>query len=106
MTNYADNIAPPIASCLGDLVTLSLVGLVSLGLIDFIATPLPLIVVLVIVAIGSSKPSYTGSHLSRMVSSVRCHGHQQCNGHSSRCLRQSLPWVCLVSHRHQWSVDW
>jgi solute carrier family 41 len=52
MTNYADNIAPPIASCLGDLFTLSLVGLVSLGLIDFIATPLPLIVVLVIVAIG------------------------------------------------------
>jgi solute carrier family 41 len=45
-----DNIAPPIASCLGDLVTLFLLGLVSSVLINFISTPLPLLIVCVLVA--------------------------------------------------------
>ncbi|PPQ82355.1 hypothetical protein CVT25_008316 [Psilocybe cyanescens] len=39
-----DNIAPAVASCLGDLVTLILVGLVSTLLIPFIRTPIPFIV--------------------------------------------------------------
>jgi hypothetical protein len=47
-----DNIAPPIASCLGDLVTLSLIGVVSLGLIDWIKTPGPLVIVLLITALA------------------------------------------------------
>jgi solute carrier family 41 len=38
-----DNIAPPIASCLGDLVTLSLLGAVSSILINVVNTPIPLI---------------------------------------------------------------
>lgn len=38
-----DNIAPPIASCLGDLVTLSLLGVISSVLIIVINTPIPLI---------------------------------------------------------------
>ncbi|KAL5512012.1 NGG1 [Sanghuangporus vaninii] len=39
-----DNIAPPVAACLGDLVTLCLLGLVSTFLINFVNTPLPLII--------------------------------------------------------------
>ena len=43
-----DNIAPPIASCLGDLVTLCLLGLVSMVLIKFIGTPIPIILTILI----------------------------------------------------------
>lgn len=39
----SDNIAPPIAACLGDLITLCLLGLSSTFLIDFVETPLPFI---------------------------------------------------------------
>lgn len=45
-----DNIAPPIASCLGDLVTLCLLGIVSSVLINFVHTPLPLIVAICVVS--------------------------------------------------------
>ncbi|KAG1778388.1 hypothetical protein EV702DRAFT_1220202, partial [Suillus placidus] len=41
----SDNIAPPIASCLGDLVTLSLLGVISSILINVVNTPIPLICV-------------------------------------------------------------
>ncbi|KAG1799363.1 Mg transporter [Suillus plorans] len=41
-----DNIAPPIASCLGDLVTLSLLGVISSILINVVNTPIPLICVI------------------------------------------------------------
>ncbi|TFK45538.1 solute carrier family 41 member 1 [Heliocybe sulcata] len=44
-----DNIAPPIASCLGDLVTLTLIGLVSSLLINFVNTPIPLILAVLVV---------------------------------------------------------
>lgn len=44
-----DNIAPPIASCLGDLVTLFLLGAVSAALIPFISTVAPLILALLLV---------------------------------------------------------
>ncbi|KAK2460686.1 hypothetical protein APHAL10511_007156 [Amanita phalloides] len=43
-----DNIAPPIASCLGDLVTLSLFGFVSNILIPFLGTPVPFVVFLLV----------------------------------------------------------
>jgi solute carrier family 41 len=39
-----DNIAPAVASCLGDLVTLILLGVVSTLLIPFIRTPIPFVV--------------------------------------------------------------
>ncbi|EPQ50613.1 hypothetical protein GLOTRDRAFT_82149 [Gloeophyllum trabeum ATCC 11539] len=44
-----DNIAPPIASCLGDLVTLTLIGLVSSLLINFVNTPMPLILAILVI---------------------------------------------------------
>ncbi|KIK64288.1 hypothetical protein GYMLUDRAFT_161105 [Collybiopsis luxurians FD-317 M1] len=43
-----DNIAPPIASCLGDLVTLLLIGLISTILIPFLNTFVPIIVVILV----------------------------------------------------------
>ncbi|KAJ8699219.1 hypothetical protein PTI98_002358 [Pleurotus ostreatus] len=49
-----DNIAPPVASCLGDLVTLLLIGATSTGLIGFIHTPLPLIVGLSVVGVATT----------------------------------------------------
>ncbi len=49
-----DNIAPPVASCLGDLVTLLLIGATSTVLIGFIHTPLPLIVGLCVVGIATT----------------------------------------------------
>ena len=39
-----DNIAPAVASCLGDLVTLILIGFISTLFIPFIQTPLPFLV--------------------------------------------------------------
>lgn len=42
---FVDNIAPPVASCLGDLVTLFLLGTVSSALVYFVNTPLPLVLV-------------------------------------------------------------
>ncbi|KAA1477669.1 hypothetical protein DENSPDRAFT_829062 [Dentipellis sp. KUC8613] len=45
-----DNIAPPIAACLGDLVTLFLLSLISGFLIHFLNTPGPYIVILLVVA--------------------------------------------------------
>jgi len=49
-TNWnPDNIAPPIAACLGDLVTLCLVGVVSAALINLVNTPFPFILVLLVI---------------------------------------------------------
>ncbi|KAH7890087.1 Mg transporter [Phlebopus sp. FC_14] len=44
-----DNIAPPVASCLGDLVTLCLLGIISSILINFVNTPLPLVLAVLLV---------------------------------------------------------
>ncbi|KAH9483604.1 Solute carrier family 41 member 1 [Psilocybe cubensis] len=49
-----DNIAPAVASCLGDLVTLVLVGFVSTLLIPFIRTPIPFIVACLVLGIAIS----------------------------------------------------
>jgi len=43
-----DNIAPPVASCLGDLVTLCLMGVVSTVLIPYIGTFFPIFVVAIV----------------------------------------------------------
>ncbi|KAG6849380.1 hypothetical protein H0H93_008934 [Arthromyces matolae] len=45
-----DNIAPPVASCLGDLVTLLFMGAVSVMLINVMHTVIPLLIVLAIIA--------------------------------------------------------
>ena len=54
-----DNIAPPIAACLGDLVTLTLLGLVSTGLIDYLRTPIPLILGIIVVVVAVACLVYT-----------------------------------------------
>ncbi|KAI0078969.1 hypothetical protein K474DRAFT_1738766 [Panus rudis PR-1116 ss-1] len=43
-----DNVAPPVASCLGDLVTLSLLGLVSSIYINLVNTPVPFIMIILL----------------------------------------------------------
>ncbi|KAI6143916.1 Mg transporter [Pisolithus tinctorius] len=49
-----DNIAPPVASCLGDLVTLCLLAVVSSFLINFVNTPLLFILILCLVLSATS----------------------------------------------------
>lgn len=44
----SDNIAPPVANFLGDLVTLSLLGSISSVLINFVNTALPLIIAILL----------------------------------------------------------
>ncbi|KAG6331028.1 hypothetical protein ID866_8059 [Astraeus odoratus] len=46
---HPDNIAPPVASCLGDMVTLYLFGTVSSILIDFVNTPITFILVICLI---------------------------------------------------------
>ncbi|KAF9009582.1 hypothetical protein BDQ17DRAFT_1348375 [Cyathus striatus] len=48
-----DNIAPAIASCLGDLITLCLIGVVSTLLIPFLHTPLPLLIAIAVICWGT-----------------------------------------------------
>lgn len=50
LSTSADNIAPAVASCLGDLVTLCLLGVVSTVYITFVRTPLPLIMICILAA--------------------------------------------------------
>ncbi|CCM05763.1 uncharacterized protein FIBRA_07996 [Fibroporia radiculosa] len=45
-----DNIAPPVASCLGDLVTLTILSFVSVFHVSVVHTPIPLILVVVLTA--------------------------------------------------------
>lgn len=52
LTSSADNITPPIASCLGDLLTLTIIGLISSFLIRFMNTVLP-VTLLVICILGA-----------------------------------------------------
>ncbi|PFH53569.1 hypothetical protein AMATHDRAFT_83860 [Amanita thiersii Skay4041] len=47
-----DNIAPPVASCLGDLITLCLLGVVSNVLIPFLNTPLPFVVFILVISVA------------------------------------------------------
>ncbi|CAA7260901.1 unnamed protein product [Cyclocybe aegerita] len=54
-----DNIAPAIASCLGDLFTLVLLGFVSTLLIPFIRTPIPFVVGVLVVCCAISCFIYT-----------------------------------------------
>ncbi|KAJ7084849.1 Mg transporter [Mycena belliarum] len=54
-----DNIAPPIASCLGDLVTLILLGLVSSALIISLHTPIPFTLAIIVVLSALSCGMFT-----------------------------------------------
>ncbi|KAK0474839.1 solute carrier family 41 member 1 [Armillaria novae-zelandiae] len=65
-----DNIAPPVASCLGDLVTLILIGAVSTVLIRFLHTPVPLIICAIVVlsAISCGVSTRRNSHVRDLIS--------------------------------------
>ncbi|KIJ95121.1 hypothetical protein K443DRAFT_639567 [Laccaria amethystina LaAM-08-1] len=54
-----DNIAPPVASCLGDLVTLILIGVLSNLLIPLLHTPIPFILGVLVVGIGVACFAFT-----------------------------------------------
>jgi solute carrier family 41 len=54
-----DNIAPPVASCLGDLVTLSFLGIVSALLIYVINTPVPLVLGIFVVLSACTCATFT-----------------------------------------------
>lgn len=54
-----DNIAPAVASCLGDLVTLVLLGLVSTLFVPYLRTPIPAIVGGMVVCLAISCFVYT-----------------------------------------------
>jgi solute carrier family 41 len=56
---YTDNIAPPIASCLGDLVTLTFLGLVSALLIRVINTPIPLVLGVIVLLLALTCATFT-----------------------------------------------
>lgn len=58
-----DNIAPPIASCLGDLVTLSLLGAVSALYIHFVDTPLPFLMIIVLFVAAAGWAALTRRNL-------------------------------------------
>ena len=49
----SDNIAPPIASCLGDLITLCLLAGVSYLYINLLRTPFVLVIIIVAIIIGA-----------------------------------------------------
>jgi solute carrier family 41 len=57
--DFVDNIAPPVAGCMGDLVTLSFVGGVSALLILVIDTPIPFVVGILVVLSASACAIYT-----------------------------------------------
>ncbi|KAI0948740.1 hypothetical protein AcV7_009402 [Taiwanofungus camphoratus] len=64
-----DNIAPPVASCLGDLVTLSILGVVSALHLAIIDTPLPfcIVVLLIIAAIGWTIVTRRNGHVKHLL---------------------------------------
>ncbi|KAM5542758.1 hypothetical protein V8D89_003719 [Ganoderma adspersum] len=64
-----DNIAPPIAACLGDLVTLSLLGLISEAHLGILETPIPLILVitLTIAAVGWAIITNRNQHVRHLL---------------------------------------
>ncbi|KAI0657206.1 hypothetical protein C8Q70DRAFT_920207 [Cubamyces menziesii] len=64
-----DNIAPPVAACLGDLVTLSLLGVIAELLAHVLNTPIPLIVVIILVAaaVGWAFVTHRNEHVKHLL---------------------------------------
>ena len=69
MTPVSDNIAPPVASCLGDLVTLSLLGLISEAHLGILETPIPLILVIILslAAVGWAIVTNRNEHVRHLL---------------------------------------
>ncbi|CDO71876.1 hypothetical protein BN946_scf184940.g23 [Trametes cinnabarina] len=64
-----DNIAPPVAACLGDLVTLSLLGVISQLLLYVLNTPIPLIITIVLAAaaVGWAYVTHRNEHVKHLL---------------------------------------
>ncbi|KAL7282933.1 hypothetical protein ACG7TL_002351 [Trametes sanguinea] len=64
-----DNIAPPVAACLGDLVTLSLLGVISELLLHVLNTPIPLIITMVLAAaaVGWAFVTHRNEHVKHLL---------------------------------------
>ncbi|OBZ75059.1 Solute carrier family 41 member 1 [Grifola frondosa] len=64
-----DNIAPPVAACLGDLVTLSLLGVISMLHLYVLSTPVPFIIIvfLVIAAVGWAVVTNRNEHVRHLL---------------------------------------
>ncbi|KAI0355089.1 hypothetical protein OH77DRAFT_1425148 [Trametes cingulata] len=64
-----DNIAPPVAACLGDLVTLSLLGIIAELHLLVLHTPIPLVIVilLVIAAVGWAFVTNRNEHVKHLL---------------------------------------
>ena len=69
MPTFPDNIAPPVAACLGDLVTLLLLGAVSTVNIVLIDTPLALIllIALTVAAVGWAILTRRNTHVRHLL---------------------------------------
>lgn len=67
--HLADNIAPPVAACLGDLVTLLLLGAVSTVNIILVDTPFPfiMIVLLTAAAVGWAVITRRNKHVNYLL---------------------------------------
>lgn len=65
-----DNIAPPVAACLGDLVTLLLLGTVSTVNILLVQTPIPLIILIIlsVAAVAWAFATRSNKHVSHLLS--------------------------------------
>lgn len=66
---HIDNIAPPVAACLGDLVTLTLLGIVSGFNVAFVNTPIPLIIIIVltVAAVGWAIVTRRNKYVAHML---------------------------------------
>ena len=65
----ADNIAPPVAACLGDLVTLFLLGAASTVNIILVDTPIPLIMIILLTvsAVGWAVVTRRNKHVNHLL---------------------------------------
>ncbi|RPD59304.1 hypothetical protein L226DRAFT_536323 [Lentinus tigrinus ALCF2SS1-7] len=64
-----DNIAPPVAACLGDLVTLSLLGVIAELHLHVLDTPVPIIIVilLALAAVGWAYLTHRNDHVRHLL---------------------------------------
>lgn len=69
LTVYKDNIAPPVAACLGDLVTLCLLGVISTAYLYIIDTIFPILIVtgLIVSAVFWTFSTRKNPHVSDLL---------------------------------------
>lgn len=69
LTLPSDNIAPPVAACLGDLVTLSLLGVIAELHLHVLDTPVPIIIVILLflAAIGWTYVTHRNENVRHLL---------------------------------------